>query len=82
MALAPNVGSFGLSELQRERGKKFPEAGRRWGKDLGIGREGLKQSEGELNQYTMKYPSVGACENNDTEIRGEKPGKTDVAAKS
>lgn len=45
------------------------------GKDLGVERGGLKQREGELNQYTMKYPSVGVCENNDKEIRGEKPGK-------
>lgn len=41
MALALNVGSFGLSELQREkeRGKKFPEAARRW-------REGSRDREG------------------------------------
>lgn len=71
-------GSFGLSELQRgkrKREKNSLRQGGGGGKDLGIERGGLKQREGELNRYTMKYPSVGVWESNDKEIRREKPGK-------
>lgn len=60
---------------KKKEEKKFPEAGRRW-REGSRGREGrAKAKRGELNQYTMKYPSVGVCENNDKEIRREKPGK-------
>lgn len=56
---------------KKKEEKKISERG----KDLGTERGGAKQREGEMNQYTMKHPSVGVCENNDKEIRREKQGK-------
>lgn len=38
-------------------------------------RGGAPLGEGEMNQYTMKYPSVGVCESNDKEMGREKQRK-------
>lgn len=56
---------------EKKKGKRIP----RGGKYLRMEREGAPLGEGEMNQYTMKYPSVGVCESNDKEMGREKQRK-------